>query len=80
MISVCPPRLTSGPQPAHDARPHPHRVFMQQRPEGAERAHPHAGEIHIPGQDPGQRGSTDDSGDSAAYLRSWRSNRLGWMH
>ena len=31
MISVCPPRLTSGPQPAHDARPHPHRVFMQQR-------------------------------------------------
>ena len=31
MISVYPPRLTSGPQPAHDARPHPHRVFMQQR-------------------------------------------------
>ena len=38
MISVCPPRLTSGPQPAHDARPHPHRVFMQQRPQRALRS------------------------------------------
>ena len=30
--------------------------------EGAERAHPHAGEIHIRGQDPGQRGQIHGHG------------------
>ena len=43
MISVCPPRLTSGPQPAHDARPHPHRVFMQQRLDAGAPCQPDAG-------------------------------------
>ena len=47
-------RLTAG----HAGRP---EAAADKGAEGAERAHPQAGEIHIPGQDPGQRGQTTDT-------------------